>query len=89
MEKVVGSTPTAPTTTREVNMTVKETAQQFGLSTEQFFQNAYERYGLLYSIGGPKETHARYERYGVIPIYVARYQKDMERLLLQHHRSQP
>lgn len=74
---------------KEVTMTVKEVADAFGLTTKQFFRNAYDRYGLLYSIGSPEVTHARYERYGVIPIYVARYQKDMERLLLQHHRSQP
>lgn len=62
-------------------MTVKELSDALGISTEQFFKNAYERYGLLYSIGGPKETHARYMRFGFIPIYVARYAKDKERFL--------
>lgn len=64
-------------------MTVKEIATAFGLTTKQFFKNAYQRYGMLYSVGGPDETHARYERFGMIPIYVARYRKDMERLLNQ------
>jgi len=70
-------------------MTIKEVADAFGLTTRQFFQNAYDRYGILYSIGGPEETHQRYERTGVIPIYAARYRNDMEKMLLQHHRSQP
>ena len=68
-------------------MTLKEVADAFGLSTEQFFENGYARYGILYSIGGPKETHARYLRFGVIPIYAARYKNDMERLLAQHHQK--
>lgn len=62
-------------------MTVKEIADALGITTEQFFQNAYERYGLLYSIGGPKETHARYVRFGCIPIYVARYAREREKAL--------
>lgn len=68
-------------------MTVKETCEVFGLSTEQFFQQAYDRHGLMYSIGGPKETHERYLKTGIIPIYVVRYQREMERLLTKHHQT--
>lgn len=70
-------------------MTVKELCEALGVSTQSFFQNAYERYGRLYSIGNATETHARYLQAGVIPIFVARYKNDMEKVLLNHHRSQP
>lgn len=68
-------------------MTLKEVADAFGISTEKVFHDGYKRYGMLYSIGGPRETHQRYLRYGVIPIYAARHKKDLERLLEQHHRT--
>ena len=66
-------------------MTIKQLAEAFGLSTEQFFVNGYQRFGMLYSIGGPKETHDRYLKHGCIPIYVARYAKEMQKLLDKHH----
>lgn len=68
-------------------MTIKELADAFGMTTEQIFKNAHDRFGLLYSIGGPQITHARYQQFGYIPIYVARYAKEMERLLVEHHKT--
>lgn len=68
-------------------MTVKELAEAYGLSTQQIFQNGYDRYGLLYSIGGPQVTHARYEEFGYVPIYVARIVRDMERMLTEQRRK--
>lgn len=62
--------------------TVKDLCDALGITTLKFFQQAYGRYGLLYSIGGPEVTHARYLKEGVIPIYVQRYKKDVERLLM-------
>lgn len=56
-------------------MTVQEACERLGITSEQLFEQAYKRYGLLYSIGGPKETHAQWKRFGVIPIYVARFIK--------------
>lgn len=64
-------------------MTAKELAHVLGISTEHVFQDAYERFGRLYSIGGPAETHARYLRLGYIPIYVARYVSQMERAMAE------
>lgn len=61
-------------------MTVKELAVAYGMTTQVIFANAYARYGLLYGLGGPKETHARYLQAGVIPAYVARYCKDLQKL---------
>ena len=61
--------------------TVKELADVQGVTTLKFFKQAYAKYGLLYSIGGPEVSHARYMQAGVIPIYVVRYKKDVERLL--------
>lgn len=61
-------------------MTAKEHADRLGISTLELFKIAYARHGLVYSIGGPQETHPRYLQAGVIPIYVARYVREMERL---------
>lgn len=66
-------------------MTVKEVADAFGISTEKLFQDGYDRYGLLYSIGPPQVTHARYLKVGAVPIYAVRHAKDLEKLLTQHH----
>lgn len=62
-------------------MTAKELAERLGISTERLFQRAYERYGRLYSIGGPTETHKRYLQAGIIPIYVARFIRETENAL--------
>ncbi len=70
-----------PHPTKEAVMaTVKEHADRLGIPTEEIFRIAYARHGLVYGIGGPAETHARYLQAGVIPAYVARHIRDMERL---------
>ena len=76
-----------PGSTMEVAMTVKEICDTLGLSTQEFFQNAYQRHGLKYSIGPPEVTHPRYEKTGFVPHYVAMYRREMENLILRHHRS--
>ena len=60
--------------------TAKEHADRLGITTLELFRIGYARHGRLYSIGGPAETHARYEQAGVVPIYVQRYLNEMERL---------
>lgn len=60
--------------------TAKEHADRLGISTLELFKISYARHGLVYGIGGPQETHARYEQAGVIPAYVARHIRDLERL---------
>lgn len=65
----------------EDKVSVKEICNALGITSEQLFKCAFDRFGLLYSIGGPEETHARYKRFGVIPIYVARYIRERERAL--------
>ena len=60
--------------------TVKEHAEALNISTLELFKIAYGRHGLVYSIGGPEETHKRYLQAGVIPAYVARHICDLERL---------
>ena len=62
-------------------MTAKEHADALGITTLELFKIAYGRHGLIYSIGGPEETHRRYLQAGVIPIYVARHIREMERLV--------
>jgi len=60
--------------------TAKEHADRLGISTLELFKIGYARHGLIFGIGPPEETHKRYLQAGVIPAYVARHIREMERL---------
>lgn len=60
-------------------MKVQEAAKHAGVSGLQLFKDAYARYGLIYSIGGPDVSYRSWELHGAVPAYVTRYIKDVAR----------
>lgn len=60
-------------------MNVLEAASHLGITPQQLFQNAYQRYGLMYGLGPPDITFPRWEKYRYVPAYVFRYCKDAAR----------
>ena len=60
-------------------MDVKQACEHAGVSSEQLFQDAYARYGLIYSIGNAETTHKSWKLHGAVPPFVVRFIKDVAR----------
>jgi len=54
-------------------MKPEEFAEQFGMTTQQLFQKAHERFGLVFGTAGPLADHAWWRKWGTVPIYVKKY----------------
>lgn len=61
-------------------MNVEQACERLKISPAELFRKAYQRHGLMFSVGGPNETYPRWQQHGTIPVYVARFLNDTEKI---------
>lgn len=63
-------------------MNIQEAAEKYGLSTEELFNQAYTRFGLIFGSAGAVPDHEQWKTWGTKPLYVAKWIRYRERQLV-------
>ena len=59
-------------------MTIQQTAEKLGITTEELFSRAHKMFGLSYATYGPAEMHRLWKKGNTVPLYLTRYVKFLQ-----------